>query len=261
LAINLPAPRVIGHRGAAMHAPENTLAGFRVAKTLGALWVEFDVQATRDDGIVLMHDARLERTTTGRGFVAEHTKQELDRLDAGSWFGAKFRGERVPAFDDALALLDELGLGAIIEVKAAPGDGPRTMAAVLRVLEARTLRAPTMLTSFSEDALAHAAAAKPDLPRALGVGRVPDDWQAQLARLKCDSLHASDRGLTESTVAAVAAEVPLRVYTVNAPARAEALFRWGAAAVFTDCPDVIISAVGHRSGGPVATGPRGSSQK
>jgi len=208
-----------------------------------------------------MHDARLERTTSGIGLVAERTAAEIAKLDAGGWFGKKFRGEPVPTLAATLALLDELKLGAMIEVKAARDDGPRTMAATLRVLEAAPRRVPIILSSFNEGALTHAMREGPALPRALGVRQVPPDWRARLRRLGCEALHASDRGLSEHTAATVAAEVPLRVYTVNAPARAEALFRWGAAAVFTDCPDVLISGVGHRSGGPVETGPRRSSQK
>ncbi len=259
--MEFPAPRVIGHRGAAMHAPENTLASFRIARTLGAEWVEFDVQATRDDCPVLIHDARLERTTDGKGLVAERAAAELARLDAGRWFGASFRGERLPTLDDALAFLDELRLGAMIEVKAGPGDGPRTMGVVLHCLGARKLRIPCHLSSFDEDALARASEERPDIPRALIVKDVPADWLARVERLKCGALHAGERGLTAARVAAVAAKRPLRAYTVNAPARANALFQWGVAAVFTDCPDVIISAVGHRSGGPAETGSRGSSQK
>ena len=254
-------PRVIGHRGAAMRAPENTLAGFRMARELGASWVEFDVQATRDDCAVLLHDARLDRTTDGNGLVAERTSAELAKLDAGSWFDRKYRGERLPTLADALALLDELQLGVMIEVKAGPGDGPRTMGTVLRCLDATKPSVATILSSFDESALAVATKERPELPRALIVQEIPADWLERVERLECGALHAGERGLTAPLVAAVAQKRPLRAFTVNAPGRAEALFRWGVAAVFTDCPDVIISAVGHRSGGPAATGPRGSSQK
>jgi glycerophosphoryl diester phosphodiesterase len=261
LAIDFPAPRVIGHRGAALCAPENTLAGFKAARALGAEWVEFDVQATRDDCPVLIHDARLDRTTNGNGLVADRTSAEIATLDAGSWFGKEFRGEPVPTFDSALALLDELGLGALIEVKARPGDGSRTMAAALRTLAARKLRVPCELSSFDEEAVALAGKERADIPRALIVKEVPADWLVRVERLRCAALHAGERGLTEAVVARVTAKYPLRAYTVNAPARAKALFQWGVAAVFTDCPDVIISGVGHRSDGPAETGPRGSSQK
>ena len=96
---------VIGHRGAAARAPENTLAGLRRARELGAAWVEFDVMLTADRVPVLIHDETLERTTTGRGEVARHTAAEIRALDAGGWFAPEFAGERVPTLAEAVALL------------------------------------------------------------------------------------------------------------------------------------------------------------
>ena len=89
-------PRVVGHRGAAGHAPENTLAGLRKAVELGATWVEFDVVLTGDGVPVLLHDDTLERTTNGRGSIAETALADVRSLDAGSWFSERFAGERVP---------------------------------------------------------------------------------------------------------------------------------------------------------------------
>ena len=71
-------PRVIGHRGAAGAAPENTLASIRKARELGASWVEFDVKLTRDGQAILFHDDDLERTTDGRGAVAATTLAKFD---------------------------------------------------------------------------------------------------------------------------------------------------------------------------------------
>jgi glycerophosphoryl diester phosphodiesterase len=256
-----PPPRIIGHRGAARSAPENTLAGLRRAHALGARWVEFDVQATRDDCPILLHDARLERTTDGYGVAAERSAAEIAKLDAGRWFGAPFRGEGVPRLEDAMALLAALGIGAVIEVKAAPGAGARVMRATLAALDRGGTPPATILSSFAADALAAAHAAAPLLPRALIVKAVPVDWRAQVARLGCTALHADHRALDPATVAAVAAELPIRAYTVNAPARARALFAWGVAAVFADCPDVLISALGHQTGGPADAGLEGSRKK
>ena len=95
--------RVIGHRGAAGHAPENTLAAIRRGLALGADGVECDVHMSRDGEIVVIHDATLERTTDGRGRVSDHTLDELKALDAGSWFGAEFAGERVPTLAEVFA--------------------------------------------------------------------------------------------------------------------------------------------------------------
>lgn len=239
----LPPPRVIGHRGAAAHAPENTLAGFRAARALGARWVEFDVQATRDGHAILLHDARLERTTNGYGVATQRSLAEIERLDAGRWFGRTFAGEPVPRLEAALALLDDLGLGAIVEIKVEPGDGPRTMRAALAALGAAD-PARIVLSSFDEPALELAAAEAPRFSRALLFKTVPPDWRRRVARLGCAAVHVGERGLDTGTARALAACVPCRAYTVNKPDRARDLLAWGLGGVFTDCPDVILSAIG-----------------
>ena len=127
-------PPVIGHRGAAAAAPENTLASLRKAKELGATWVEFDVKLTRDGHPVLFHDDRLDRTTSGQGEVALTTLAQLRKLDAGAWFAPAFEGERVPSFADALALCAELGLGINVELKPCPGREADTARVALETL-------------------------------------------------------------------------------------------------------------------------------
>ena len=72
----LDIPRIIGHRGACAHAPENTLASIRKAAAQGARWVEFDVRLTREGDLVLMHDGDVKRTTNGRGRVLDLTLVE-----------------------------------------------------------------------------------------------------------------------------------------------------------------------------------------
>ncbi|MGH7088437.1 MAG: glycerophosphodiester phosphodiesterase family protein [Stellaceae bacterium] len=253
----LSRPRVIGHRGAAALAPENTLAGFRAAREAGADWVEFDVQASRDGAPFLLHDARLERTTDGEGTAAALSLAELVRLDAGRWFAPGFAGESVPRLEAALALIGTLGLGAIAEIKvAAPGDGPRIMQAALPALR-NFDRSRLVVSSFDAAALALAVAAAPGIPRALLVKRLPRDWRSRIERLGCVALHIAERGLDAATATAVAEVVDCYIYTVNAPARARQLFAWGAHGVFTDRPDVILSAIGQDTDGPVVAGSAG----
>ena len=119
-------PRVIGHRGAAACAPENTLAGLRKALELGCLWVEFDVRLTADGHLILLHDDGLARTTDGRGSAAKSLLAALRRHDAGAWFGRCFKGEPVPTLAEAVALLGELGIGANVELKAVDGREAET---------------------------------------------------------------------------------------------------------------------------------------
>ena len=95
----------IGHRGAARFAPENTLASIEKALELGFEYIEMDVRSTRDSVPVLLHDTTVDRTTNGTGRIGELTYAAVAQLDAGSWFGPEFTGERIPRLEDALQLI------------------------------------------------------------------------------------------------------------------------------------------------------------
>lgn len=99
-------PLVVPHRGLLRHAPENTLANFRACLEL-RLGFEFDVERTKDGHLVCIHDTTVDRTTNGKGKVAELTLDEIRRLDAGSWFDPAFAGEKVTTVDEVLALVAE----------------------------------------------------------------------------------------------------------------------------------------------------------
>jgi glycerophosphoryl diester phosphodiesterase len=113
-------PFLIAHRGGATEAPENTLAAFRHALSLGIRYVELDVQMSSDGELVVIHDETLDRTTSGSGPVGDHTYEELRRLDAGSWFAPEYAGERIPTLREVLDLCVLEGVGVVIELKS-PG--------------------------------------------------------------------------------------------------------------------------------------------
>ena len=131
----LQLPKVVGHRGAAAYAPENTLESFREAKRRGAAWVEIDVKLAGDGTPILMHDASLKRTLGVDRLASDLPWAEISRLDAGSWFGAPFAGEPVPSFEQAIACLVELGLGANVEIKPCAGREVETAEAVVEILK------------------------------------------------------------------------------------------------------------------------------
>ncbi|MGE5327033.1 MAG: glycerophosphodiester phosphodiesterase, partial [Deltaproteobacteria bacterium] len=120
-----PRVEVIAHRGASGDAPENTFAAFELALAQGADGIEFDVHLTRDDVPVVLHDARLERTTSGSGRIRNRTVAALAGLDAGSWFNRRFpekaRAEfaacRIPRLDEVLNWVRERNVHAYLEIK------------------------------------------------------------------------------------------------------------------------------------------------
>jgi glycerophosphoryl diester phosphodiesterase len=249
---------VIGHRGAAGCAPENTLAGLRKARELGCLWVEFDVRLTADGHLILLHDDLLGRTTDGKGRAASSLLAVLRRYDAGAWFGHCFKGEPVPTLAEALVLLGQLGIAANIEVKAARGRGAETgaaAAAMLCRLWPSGLAAP-LISSFRQDALAAARATAPEIARGVLFRAVPRNWRTIAESLDCVAIHADHRRLNPAIVEEISEfGYPVLAYTVNGSARAQKLFSWGVTSVFSDVPH-ILAAVGAASSarGTVATG-------
>lgn len=239
-----PWPRVIAHRGGGKFAPENTLAAIRKGHALGFRAVEFDVMLAADAVPVLIHDETLERTTSGRGNVAETRAEALAALDAGSWFSPAFSGEAVPRFDAAARLCQSLGLWANVEIKPATGHdidtGRRTATLAAAIWKDAPAMLAPLLSSFQAPALAAARAAAPHLARGLLFDAVPPDWRARLEALECVSLHCNQETLDERTTRAVRnAGYGLAVWTVNDPGIARRLFGWGVDAIFTDRLDLI----------------------
>ena len=238
---------VIGHRGAAARAPENTLAGLRKAHELGARWVEFDVMLSRDGVPVLIHDETLRRTTDGRGRVARHTAAELGLLDAGAWFAPEFAGERIPTLAEAVAVLLELGLNANVEIKPASGHEVATGEAVADALQrlwpehgpqpaAVELRARSTWPPHDKRHLTSRVACSSARCRRIGRSH----WKVWPAR-PCISTRAEPLPIPMRML--TAAGVPTLFYTVNDVARARELLAAGAAALFTDLPDVLLASL------------------
>lgn len=235
-------PRLIGHRGAAKVAPENTAAGFAAAAAAGLRWVEVDAKITKDGVVVLMHDDSVDRTTNGFGPVESLTAAQLAELDAGSWFSSDFRGEKIPTLAAAMGQFARLGLGCNIEIKPSPGLEEETARLVVRQAQAEwpsSLPAP-LISSFSRRSLEVAFALAPELPRGYLVSKLPNDWREVAASLRCASVNLGGRGLTREIVQMVSAEYPLAVWTVNEASRARELLSWGAASIITDDPHLAV---------------------
>lgn len=237
--MTLVLPPVIGHRGAAAIAPENTLAAIRAAAAGRVAMVEVDAKLTADGVAILLHDDDLDRTTDGTGPAAARTAEEFARLDAGGWFAPEFAGEPVPTLEAALALVVELGLAINIEIKPCPGREVETAKIVLATAQAAWPAglAPPLVSSFSLESLEVAARLAPDWPRGYLIWDRPDDWRAVADRLGAASLHVCpDRSTPEEMAQYLAAGRPVAAYTVNDAAAAAALWQAGVAAVFSDDP-------------------------
>jgi len=237
--MNANPPRIVGHRGAKAVTPENTLAAFRRAHADGASWVEFDAKLTRDGHVIVMHDETLERTTSGKGNVADRTLAELQALDAGSWFAPQFKGERIPTLVESMALFMELGMGFNIEVKPCPGREAETARACCDLIDRhwpRTAPVP-VLSSFKRESLEAARTHAPHIPRGYLAEELGKTWRADVEALGCIAVHPGWKRLTRQQVRDIKeAGLKALVWTVNEPERARELVGWGVDSIITDDP-------------------------
>ena len=184
-------PLIIAHRGASAFAPENTMAAFRLAKELGAEGIELDVMLSADQKLVVHHDNSVNRTTDGKGKVAEMTWDELKDLDAGSKFGEEFSGEPLPLLEQ---VFEELGRKLLINVElknyASPRD--RLTEMVVDLVKRMELEESVLLSSFNAKNLLRAYRAAPEIRRGLltlpGLaGSLYRGWYGK--RFQYDALH------------------------------------------------------------------------
>jgi len=145
-------PLVIAHRGDSASAPENTLTALKAAVASGAHGVEFDVHMTRDDQPVVIHDATVDRCSSGKGAVAGMTLAQIKALDAGGWFAGPFEGERIPTLDEAMEALPAPTV-LFIHLRAHENDSSRCEWAVAQAVEKHDARKRTVITHHTRHGL------------------------------------------------------------------------------------------------------------
>ena len=231
---------VIAHRGASAHAPESTEAAIRLALRQRSDMIELDVQMTRDRRLVIFHDQRLDRTTNGRGRLTSWTAARLARLDAGEWFSARFRGQRILLVSQALRLVPP-PVRVNLELKP-PSRGSRFDAVSRVVACIRRSRAwrRTLISSFDASLIARVRTGAPSLATALLCHARPARSLRRAAALGCVAWHPHASLVTPARVRA-AHQQGLRVHawTVDRRNEAQRLLRAGVDGVFTNRPDRI----------------------
>lgn len=237
-------PSVIGHRGLAGRAPENTLAAFAAAHAHGLDWVELDTMLCASGELVVIHDSTVDRTSNGHGRVDALSLTQLRGLDAGSWFDRRFAGERIPSLVEVLDYCAAAGLGINIEIKPNRGQYRSTVTALARLLRAGgwAERLPLLLSSFSLQSMRAAKALLPALPRGwlLEKAFVSSVELPRLQTLECWSFHYDQARLNADIIAQVRHQGrQVLAWTVNDPVRAAELLRLGVCSVFSDQPLVL----------------------
>ncbi|HOG78251.1 MAG TPA: glycerophosphodiester phosphodiesterase family protein [Anaerolineaceae bacterium] len=239
LLTDLPRPVFFAHRGACAHAPENTLASFRLAVEHGAPAVELDAKLSADGQVVVIHDPTINRTTDGKGFVNHLPLAALRELDAGSFFAPRFRGERIPTLEE---VFETVGRNILVNVELTNYTSPLD-ALTIKVAELikRLNNADQVIfSSFQPLNLVRIRQMLPQVPVAIlfsqgAARRKTTAWLGR--RVAPEIVHPY---LTDATADFIQHQHTLKrrvhVWTVNDPQEMRRLFAADVDGIFTDDP-------------------------
>ncbi|MDI3404818.1 glycerophosphodiester phosphodiesterase [Streptomyces cavernicola] len=254
-------PVVVAHRGASAYAPENTLAAIDKASDMGFRWVENDVQRTKDGELVIMHDDNLKRTTNVEEVfpdrspwkVADFTAAEIAKLDAGSWFDAKYAGARVPTLEQYMNRVEQNHQKLVLEVKKPelyPGIEQDTLDVLKKTgwLDREHVGSKLVWQSFSADSMRKVHALRPDIKKGfLGTPSVAE--LPEYAKF-VDQINSRHTTISYAYVASIHAmrgphDKPLEIFTwtVDEAADAQRADGYGVDGIISNKPDVVRSAI------------------
>jgi glycerophosphoryl diester phosphodiesterase len=233
---------IIAHRGASGHAPENTLAAFRKAVALGATFIETDLQLSRDARFVAIHDDSVDRTTNGKGTVHEQTLAALRKLDAGSWFGSEFAGERIPTLEEILEFSKKNDVVFYLELKPAGSWGGEH--ALVGALRESGEIARAVVISFDPAVLASLRKVEPTLMTGvLYDGQLKDPLQAAVEIGARQIVVRGDLVTPSMIEEAHHKDLQVVCWTVNNSAHIRLLMAAGVDGIMSDYPDRLVAAL------------------
>ncbi|PSW16015.1 glycerophosphoryl diester phosphodiesterase [Photobacterium rosenbergii] len=231
---------ITGHRGAAALAPENTLISIQKAADAGVSWVEIDTQLSADGIPVVFHDETVNRCTNGKGKIADLTLAQLKSLDAGSWFGEAFTGEKIPTLSEALdtCLALDLTLNLELKIHHEEHTAPLIDAVVALIKEKNYPIDKLLFSSFQKPALERCQQQMPEVRRGF-ICEVWNDYSlTSIAASQPYSVHIDHRILTPTIAKSIKdAGYVLKIWTLNNVEKAQHFYDLGVDSIITDKPD------------------------
>jgi glycerophosphoryl diester phosphodiesterase len=234
---------IIAHRGSSYLAPENTLAALRLGWR-ETTTCELDILPTRDGRLLVIHDETTARTTGVDFAVANRSLGELQQLDAGSWKGARWKGEKLPSLEEAIAAMPP-DKRLLIEIKA----GPEIVAELARIVQASGKEEQLLIHSFIYATCREARTALPQIPIHLLIAARQDapggSWSPAMEEVIAQARNAGLNGIGTNDTPLVnsaavekihAAGLKLNIWTVDDIHEAEKLIDLGVDGLITNRP-------------------------
>lgn len=239
---------IIGHRGAAALAPENTLSGINKAADIGIDWIEIDTQLSLDAVPVIFHDETIDRCSNGEGKLATLTLSELKALDFGAWFSDEFSNEKIATLAEVLVLCRERSLSINLEIKVHHDDQAQLLVQqVAKVIAAEHFpKSQLLLSSFSVSALEHCQRVMPEIRRGFLTSSSSSECLTEVEHLDLYSVHADQATLTEEMALVIGEKgLELMIWTLNDPSKKNVFKAMNVSGIITDDPNLFMGNSGE----------------
>lgn len=230
--------KVIAHRGFSGEYPENTMLSFKKAVEDGCDELELDVQLTKDNVLVIIHDETIDRVTDGTGNVRDYTFEELRKFNVRATFGEKFGFNPIPSFKEYVSWVKDQNVTTNIELKTGKYYYENLEEKVVCMVKEYGLEDKVMFSSFNHLSLIRCKELVPNIECGVlvlnsGIGN-PGYY---VSKYNFECYHPDMEGLTDEIVNDCKAyNVKLNVWTVNDEAGLKKLYDWGCNGIITNYP-------------------------
>jgi glycerophosphoryl diester phosphodiesterase len=236
---------VIAHRGASAHYPENTMAAFKGALKANADMIEFDVMLSADGVPVVFHDRNLNAHTNGKGPVKEHTLSELKKLDAGSWFDARFSNEKIPTLEEVLEWASKkIALNIEIKPSATANSADLIVTKCLDFVRKYEMQKHVLFSSFDYEAVKKLKEMEDSVSTAIVYNRSKSPKSPPhelIEEYRADAFNCNFWELTKRRKNDLQQHgIPHFIYTVDEPKEMIQLLQAGVTGIFTNKPALLI---------------------
>lgn len=235
---------IYAHRGAAGTYPENTMISFKKGAELGATGIELDVQLTRDNQIVVMHDETIDRTTNGKGWVSQYTYEQLKTFDASNKFRKKVGFRYIPLLEEVLLWLttNQLKLNVELKNNLLPYVGLEE--GVLNLIRHYELEQRTVISTFNHDSIMKCKRMAPDIEVALLIHHQVDEPWKYGKSLGVKAIHPNYKIIDkEMLTMCKKLQIALRPYTVNHVQDIKRILHYDCQAIITDYPERVVELI------------------
>ncbi|MFD3449505.1 glycerophosphodiester phosphodiesterase [Microbacteriaceae bacterium 4G12] len=233
--------KIYAHRGVSSLYPENTMIAFEEAVRMKCDGIELDVQLTKDQVPVVIHDEMLERTTNGTGWVKDYTYEELRAFNASYKQKDELGHCKVPTLDEVCGLLKGTQMELNIELKTEVIAYPQLEEKVYEIIRSYQMQDQIVVSSFNHESLQHFRAIAKDVQMAVLTEQPIENVVEYIKGLGASGYHPDFSILTKELVQELRENgIAIRPYTVNDPKIAEQLRDWGISAIVTDCPQTMM---------------------